>query len=264
MYRQTWGLAKSFGATVAEFALKPELGWEPDPAEIEAAIPEHTKLVVVTNPNNPTGHVLSEEMRTLIVERTRKAGAWLLADEIYTGAERSGETTKSLWGSYDRVIAVSGLSKAYGLPGLRIGWVVCPPEFRQEVYARHDYTVICPTPLSDFLARCAIGARDKVLGRTRRILNENYPILTDWLSGFGDAFDWVDPDCGAICFAGYKANIDAMELAEKVRLAHSVLIQPGDHFGIERSLRLGFGNEPAKFKAALETMEPTMKECLMG
>ncbi len=264
MYRQTWGLAKNFGANVAEFSLKRELGWEPDPDEIKAAIPDHTKLVVVTNPNNPTGHVLSEEARELILERTRAAGAWLLADEIYMGAERNGETTKSFWGSYERVIAVAGLSKAYGLPGLRIGWIVGPPDFRQAVYQRHDYTVICPTPLSDYLARCAIGVRDKVLARTRGILNENYPILTDWLGQFGDALDWTAPDCGAICFAGYKSGIDAMDLAERVRLAHSVLIQPGDHFGIDRSLRLGFGNESAVFTAALEAMEPTMKECLMG
>jgi aspartate/methionine/tyrosine aminotransferase len=264
MYRQTWGLAKTFGANVAEFALKRELGWEPDPDDVKAAIPEHTKLVVVTNPNNPTGHVLSEKSRKLIVDRTRAAGAWLLCDEVYQGAERLGETTESFWGSYERTIIVSGLSKAYGLPGLRIGWVVCPPDFRQAVYARHNYTVICPTPLSDYLARCAIGIRDKILSRTRRILNENYPILTDWLGEFGDAFDFLDPDCGAICFAGYKNSIDAMELAEKVRLAHSVLIQPGDHFGFERHLRLGFGNEPATFKAALEAMEPTMKEWLLG
>lgn len=263
LYRQIWGLAKNFGANVAEFALKRELGWEPDPNDIIAAIPEHTKLVVVTNPNNPTGHVLSDESRDLIVERTRAAGAWLLCDEVYQGAERLGETTESFWGCYERVIVVSGLSKAYGLPGLRIGWAVCPPEFRQAVYTRHDYTVICPTPLSDYLARCALGARDKVLSRTRRILNENYPTLTDWLAQFGDGFDWIDPDCGAICFAGYRSSIDAMELAERVRLANSVLIQPGDHFGFERHIRLGFGNEPATFKSALEAMEPTMKECLM-
>jgi len=262
MYRQTWGLARSFGAEVAEFTLKQELGWEPDPDEIKAAITPNTKLVVVTNPNNPTGHVLSRASRELIVELASKAGAWLLADEVYQGAERTGETTETFWGSYERVLVANGLSKAYGLPGLRIGWLVCPPDFRQAAYARHDYTVICPTPLSDFLARCAIGSRDKVLARTRRILNENYPILTDWLKEFGDGFAWKDPDCGAICFAGYKAGIDAMDLAERVRLAHSVLIQPGDHFGFERYLRLGFGNEPATFKAALEAMEPTMKECL--
>ncbi len=264
MYRQTWGLAKNFGAKVAEFALKPELNWEPDPDEIKAAIAPGTKLVVVTNPNNPTGHVLSPEARQTIIQCAADVGAWLLADEVYLGAERSGERTKSFWGEYERVLVVCGMSKAYGLPGLRIGWVVGPPEFKNEVYQRHDYTVICPTPVSDFLAQKAIGVRDKILNRTRGILNTNYPILEEWLRQFGDAFEWQAPDCGAICFAHYRKQFGAEELAEKVRVANGVLIQPGDHFGFEQYIRLGFGNDTDEFKAALSAMEPTIRTCLTG
>jgi len=143
-YLQTWGLAQNFGAEVRGFALRAEARWEPAAEDVRTAIAPGTKLVVVTNPHNPTGHVLSTEMRKAIVSRAAEVGAWLLADEVYQGAEREGPTTPSFWGSYERVIVVNGLSKAYGLPGLRIGWVVGPSGFSTEAWARHDYTTIGP------------------------------------------------------------------------------------------------------------------------
>src|SRR5207302_10626134 len=103
-YLQTWGLAQNFGAQVLGFPLHPERQWEPTAEEIRTAIAPGTKLVVVTNPHNPTGHVLSDEMRRLILERSAEVGAWLLADEVYQGAELDGRTTPSFWGGYERVI----------------------------------------------------------------------------------------------------------------------------------------------------------------
>src|SRR3989454_836440 len=126
-YLQTWGLAQNFGAEVRGFQLHPDKAWEPFAEEIRTAIAPGTKVVVVTNPHNPTGHVLSDAARRTILERAAEVGAWLLADEVYQGAELDGKTTPSFWGGYERVIAVNGLSKAYGLPGLRIGWIVAPP-----------------------------------------------------------------------------------------------------------------------------------------
>src|SRR5213596_4021016 len=94
-YLQTWGLVQNFGAAVRGFALHAEAHWEPFAEEVRSAITPGTKLVVVTNPHNPTGHVLSDEMRRLILERTKEVGAWLLADEVYTGAARDGKTTRT-------------------------------------------------------------------------------------------------------------------------------------------------------------------------
>jgi len=262
LYRQTWGLAQNLGARVAEFGLRPERGWEPDAEDIGRAITPGTKLVVVTNPNNPTGHVLSAEARNHILDRVRASGAWLLADEVYQGAERSGALTESFWGSYERTIVVNGLSKAYGLPGLRIGWLVGPPEFKEAVYQRHDYTVICPTVLSDRLACCALRAREKILARTRGILNENYPVLVQWLEQFGDRMDWRAPQCGAICFVRYRGTLEALDLAERVRAEESILLEPGEHFGWPRHLRMGYGNAPAEFRQALDALGPPLRRLL--
>ncbi|HEX9704164.1 MAG TPA: aminotransferase class I/II-fold pyridoxal phosphate-dependent enzyme [Gemmatimonadales bacterium] len=252
-YMQTNGLAQNFGAQVRPFHLHFGRGWEPDPAELRAAIAPGTKLVVITNPNNPTGHVLSEETRKIILERTAEVGAWLLADEVYQGAERGGRTTASFWGTSERVIIVNGLSKAYGLPGLRIGWIVTAPALSAELWARHDYTVIGPTGASDLLARTALEpqARQKIIERTRRILNTNYPVLETWLKGFGDTFAWHPPDAGAICFVKYRAAVSALEIVEQVRAEHSVLLVPGEHFGLPGYLRLGFGNDLPELAQAL-------------
>src|SRR3977135_573846 len=111
-------------------------------------------------------------MRQVIVSRAAEVGAWLLADEVYQGAERDGPTTPSFWGSYERLIGVNGLAKAARLPGRRIGWMVAPPDFAAEGWARHDYTTIGPAGASDHLAALALEprVREKGLGRTRGAL----------------------------------------------------------------------------------------------
>ncbi len=260
-YLQTWGLAQNFGARVHGFTLRADAQWEPAVTEVRSAIAPDTKLVVVTNPHNPTGHVLSDASRKVIVQRAAEVGAWLLADEVYQGAERDGPTTPSFWGSYERVIVVNGLSKAYGLPGLRIGWVVGPPGFSTEAWARHDYTTIGPAGASDHLAAVALasGVREQVLARTRGILRSNYPVLEQWLKRFGDTFSWHPPQAGAICLVKYRQAVSALDLVERMRAEHSVLLVPGEHFGLPNHLRLGFGEELHHFQEALAETERGLK-----
>ncbi len=126
-YMQMWGVARSLGADVRAFSLRPDQAWEPDWQELERAVTRETRLVYLSNPNNPTGSVLSDAAMQRIVDRCEQTGTWLLADEVYLGAEIDGPRTRSFWGMSDRVIVTSGLSKAYGIPGVRIGWIVGPP-----------------------------------------------------------------------------------------------------------------------------------------
>jgi len=257
-YMQTPGLTQNFGAQVRPITLHEKEAWEPRAEEVRAAIVPGTKLVVVTNPHNPTGHVLSDALRRVILERTQEVGAWLLADEVYQGAERNGKTTQSFWGSgYEKVIVVNGLSKAYGLPGLRIGWIVSQPAFSQEAWARHDYTTIGPSGASDHLAAVALDplVREKIIARTRGILKANYPVMDAWLKKFGDLFTWHPPQAGAICWARYRGAVLATEIVEKLRAQHSVLLCPGEHFGTPGFLRFGYGGELSHFQEALAETE---------
>jgi aspartate/methionine/tyrosine aminotransferase len=253
-YLQTNGLAKNFGAKVTEYRLREELGWEPDLDDLAKTIVPGTKLVVVTNPHNPSGHVLSGAARDAIIQGAAKAGAWILADEVYTGAERDGKTTPSFWGKYDKLIIVNGLSKAYGLPGLRIGWIVTTPQLSAETWERHDYTTIGPSGATDHLATLALdpAVRPRIIARTRQILNTNYPVIEAWLKSFGGAFSWVPPQAGAICFARHNATMSGPELVERIRSSQDVLLVPGEHFGVPGYLRFGYGNHREELEAALK------------
>lgn len=261
-YLQTWGVARSNGADVSTFALKPELDWQPDLDEMRAAIRPETKLVVITNPNNPTGRVLSGASRDAVLARAEEVGAWLLADEVYQGAERNGTATPSCWGRSDRVLVTGGLSKAYGLPGLRIGWIVGPAEFIGEAWSRQDYTVIGPSAVSDLLATRALAARDRILERTRGILEANYAQLEEWLQSFGDFFTWRPPDAGAICLVAYGLGMESARLVEHLRETQDVLLVPGVHLGLGNYLRIGFGEEPEYLAGGLEAVAAGLRSLL--
>ncbi len=252
-YMQTWGLARTFGARVVPIWLREELGWQPDPGEIAAAITPGTRLVVVTNPNNPTGALLSPEAAGEILRHADAAGAWLLADEVYRGAEREAGLTPSFWGRAERVVVTSGLSKAYGLPGLRIGWCVASPDLVDELWARKDYTTIGPSVLSDALAARALqpAVRARILERTRAILRANWPVVERWLADRAGDLAWRAPDAGAICYARYRAAIASDVLAERLRRDHDVLLVPGAQFGMGPWLRIGFGSPASVLEPGL-------------
>lgn len=261
-YMQMAGLLRAFGADVKPFRLRESLGWQPDLDEMSRLVTPKTKLIVLTNPNNPTGAVLSDEAMRGIVGLAAKAGAWILADEVYQGAELSGVRTPSFWGRYERVLAVGGLSKAYGLPGLRIGWVVGPEEAVKRTWPYHDYTTISPSALSDRLAALALspGKRERLLERTRRILEANLPVLEGWLRDHGDLFSFHPPKAGAIVFARYGLDVPSVELAERLVREQSVLVVPGDHFETEGFLRFGFGSDRAYLLQALARIDETLKK----
>jgi hypothetical protein len=256
-YMQIWGIVRAFGATVVPVHLREETGWRLDRDELRRVVGPRTRLIVVCNPNNPTGAVLSEGERKEIVAAAGRHGSWILADEVYRGAERDGHETASLWGAYDRLLATGGLSKAYGLPGLRIGWVVGPPATAGELWGRKDYLTISPGALSDRLARAALrpDVRARILARTRGILSANYPVLEEWVRRRGDLFRLVPPRAGAIAYLRYGWPVNSTELVNRLREQESVLVVPGDHFGMDGFLRVGFGNEPQDLRAGLDRID---------
>ena len=261
-YMQMGGLLRAFGAKVKPFYLRESLGWQPDLDEMKKLVTTKTKLIVLTNPNNPTGSILDPEVMKGIVDLAASVGAWILADEVYQGAELSGVRTPSFWGAWQKTLVVNGLSKAYGLPGLRIGWIVGPEEVVKKTWRYHDYTTISPSALSDRLAALTLApaTQERVLQRTRDILNANFPVLETWLKDHEGLFRFRPPQAGAICFARYDLKINSTELVERLIREKSVLLVPGDHFEMDGYLRFGYGPERGYLLRALGRVEEILKK----
>ncbi|MBZ5719119.1 MAG: aminotransferase class I/II-fold pyridoxal phosphate-dependent enzyme [Acidobacteriia bacterium] len=266
-YLQAWGLSRAYAAKTTAFHLveqtengKPR--WGLDIESLHKAVSKKTRLIVVTNPNNPTGAVLNEREMGEIVRVARKANAWLLADEIYRGAEVSGPLSLTFWGRYDKLLVTSGLSKAFGAPGLRIGWIVGPPKALANLCRYHDYTTLTPTYLSDRLARIMMRPerREKILERTRAIIRRNLPKLESWIHSHDDIFNYIPPVAGAITFFRYKLPISSAALFDKLRKERSVLITPGDHFGAGRYIRVGYGYDVDYILRGLARVDLTLEE----
>jgi len=261
-YEQTTGLAAGLGAHVESVWLDESRGWQPAPGACADAIRPGTRLVVLTHPNNPTGQPLEEAAIHEIVQAADEAGAWILSDEVYAGGELAGDRTPSVWGRTERVLVSASLSKAYGLAGLRLGWLVAPEAFREDAWARKDYTTIAPSPLSDRLGAAALepAVRERLLRRGRSILRENLAVLEEWAAEHAAYLTLRTPRAGAIAFFRYDLPIGSAELAERVRTGHGVLIVPGDQFGMEGHFRLGYGYTSPPLAAGLERLSPALRQ----
>jgi len=267
-YLQGWGLGRHYAGTTDVFTLRPEGNgaarrWALDLDQLDEVARRKPRVIMVCNPNNPTGAVLSEAEMEAVVVAARRARAWIVADEIYRGAEvDSDRSSATFWGRYDKVVVTSGLSKAFGLPGLRIGWTVAPAKLIEEVWRHHDYTTLTPGMLSDHLARIVMepDGRERILARTRGIIRRNLPPLEAWLDGFEGLFDYVRPVAGAIVYARYRLPIASIKLVDRIRERCSVLLVPGDLFCGGKGIRFGFGYDVQRTLEGLALVREVLLE----
>ena len=263
-YMQLWGVPRSLGSSVNRFRLRADADWEPDWEEFEAAVNPKTRLVYVSNPNNPTGSTLSSAAMDRMVRRCEEMDALLLADEVYLGAEIHADRTTSFWGRSENVVVTSGLSKAFGIPGVRIGWIVGSEKLIFDCWTQHDSLTICPNKLSDAVARIAVQEknRETLYGRGRALLQGNLKIMEEWVEDLGEGFDFVPPVAGAICFIRYPEGLPSAELGERIRDNQSTLIVPGSHLGLEGYIRVWMGAQPDYLKEGLRRVREELQKAL--
>jgi aspartate/methionine/tyrosine aminotransferase len=254
-YRQIWGLAKNLGCTVKELRLDPERGWRPDLDELDRLVTARTRLVAVVNPNNPTGTILNDAECDRIIAACARVGAWLHADEVYTGTEIDGSgETRSFWGRYDRLICTNSLSKAYGLSGLRIGWAVADQATIEDLWRRHEYAVIAAAAPSMTLAAIALQPEKRrvLLQRQRDLSLAGRRVLEQWLPTQGNVFSVLPSAATSLGFVRFDLPLTSHEMAEEIRLKANVLVAPGGFLGAEQHLRITLGYEPEKVAKALD------------
>lgn len=241
-FMQVDGLGRALGMNVQRLPLRADQGWQIDPKGIADAISGGVKMIAVTNPGNPTGAVLSRKSREVLLEAAEKAGAWLLVDEIYRGGEIDGEETETFYGTYDRVIITSSLSKSFACPGLRLGWIVAPEVVISEAAKRQDYTTIGSGILSQILGASVMKPenRERILARGRALLRKNADIVGQWVEK-RNRWSWQRPAAGGMAFLRYDFDMPSERLSNELREQESVFVVAGSWFGIEHHIRIGIG-----------------------
>jgi aspartate/methionine/tyrosine aminotransferase len=245
-FMQIPGAARALGANVREVTLSEELGWRIDREALFRTVSARTKMIALCNPNNPTGITLSDADRCAVLEACERSGAWLLADEIYRGAELEGrKATATFWGANDRVIITGGLAKSFAHAGLRIGWIIAPPPFVYECMRRQDYTTIGSNAVGQFVGTLLLRAdrREKVFSRNRKILNRNLGLLKDWAAMRANSVSLVPPEAGGMAFLNYARLLNSTELSHRLRIEENVFVVAGDWFGLDGRIRVGIGGD---------------------
>ncbi|MEO0495593.1 MAG: aminotransferase class I/II-fold pyridoxal phosphate-dependent enzyme [Actinomycetota bacterium] len=244
-YQQHTSIPESIGATVTRVPLREEAFWQLDVDELVAAITPGTKVVALTNPNNPTGALLDRPTLQAIADACERVGAWLLCDEVYRGIDQQGSgTTASVVDLSDRAIAVGSMSKAFSLAGLRLGWIAGPADFLHDVTIHRDYNTISVGMIDDHLAALALEHAEAILGRNRALVRANLDTLAAWVDA-EPRISWTRPQGGTVTLLRYDADLASREFCVGlVEGPGSVMLTPGSALGMEGFARIGFGNSP--------------------
>ena len=256
-FMQFAGLARALGVKVKVHTLSADNGWMLDSTALARDIGPRTRLIALTNPQNPTGQVFTPQSMQALVDLAARHGAYLLSDEIYRGAEIERDETPSLYGMYDRVVVLSSLSKAFALPGLRLGWVVAPEAIIGEVARRQDYTSIGTGAINQWVAEKVMEPerRQRVLQRTKRILAENIQVFDAWLNQNREIVSCRRPQAGAFALVRYRLELSSDAVSERLRREHGIFVVAGQWFGVEQHVRLSIGLEPQVLAEGLERLQ---------
>lgn len=242
-YQSLFQLAETIGCEVTRWVTRPESGWALDIDFLADNIRPDTRAVVINTPHNPTGYLMARDDLAEVVEIVSRHGTLLLSDEVYRGLEHDPtDRLPAACDLYENAGSVGVLSKTYGLPGLRIGWLATRnAELRAGAVAIKDYTTLCNSAPSEILAEIALQALDRIVARNLAIARSNLPLLGDFFARRFDLFSWVPPRAGAIGFPRLSTG-DVEAFCDEVLEGRGVLLLPGtvydpgsDHF------RVGFG-----------------------
>lgn len=263
-YMQIWGIVEEMGCRPGKFHLKEERGWKPDLDELESVMSNKTRMIALCNPNNPTGYVLTEEEMKTIVEIAKKYDSWIYCDEIYKGADLDGIEKPGFYGMYDKVLVNGGLSKAYALPGLRLGWLAGPEKLISDTWAYHDYTSISAGILSQKIGEIVLQSpmRKKILSRNIGMLNENLNATIEWANQCNGLIEFTPPKAGGMVFIKYNFPINSTELSDWLRLEKGVFVLAGDVYGMDYHFRIGIGAEKKELLKGYSIITEALKKDL--
>ena len=261
-YQQHYSIPRSIEANVATLSLEASDGFLPDLDRLRSMVTLETKLIALTNPNNPTGALIERSMLEAIAEVADSAGAYLLCDEVYRGTGQVGDgMVPSIVDIYHRGISTAGMSKVFSLAGLRVGWVVAPKELTEKIMIHRDYDTISVGMINDHFAAIALENASKVLARSQAITRENLAILDRWITN-EPRVDWVKPRAGTTAMLKLDIPMSSREFCIDLLEKTGVMLTPGDAFDMEGYVRIGYANEREILEAGLSEMSAHLKTSL--
>jgi aspartate/methionine/tyrosine aminotransferase len=248
-------VARSTGAEVSLWQRRHEDGWSYDLDELESLLRSDTRLIYVNSPHNPTGSQISAAAFERLAELARERSIVLFSDEVYRGLEHDpADRLPAACDLYERAISLNTVSKAYGLPGLRIGWLSCrDPALIDRIRELKLYTTICSSAPSELLVALALRHGDALVERSRQLVVSNLPLVEAFLERRRDLFEWVRPSAGPIGFPRVAGSFDVQAWCEETASKAGVLLLPGAVYDEPRHVRFGFGR--ANLPQALERLD---------
>lgn len=250
-YQQHYSIPESIGAKVHQLKLTAENQYLPDLAELEKLVSSNTRMIAMTNPNNPTGSVMNRAMLEEIAAIARSADTWLLCDEVYRGIDQtSSGTTDSIADIYEKGISTASVSKVFSLAGLRLGWITAPCEVIEAAMIHRDYNTISIGMINDHLACLALENYEAILQRSRSITRTNLKILEEWVTQ-EENITWVKPKSGTTALLEYALDMPSREFCVDLLAKTGVMFTPGSVMGMEGTVRIGFANGTDVLKKGL-------------
>jgi aspartate/methionine/tyrosine aminotransferase len=257
-YESALNVVKSTGATASEWLRKSANGWAHDVAALESLIQPNTRAIYINTPHNPTGLLMPLSVLQKVMQLAARSGIYVFCDEVYRELEHDpAMRLPAGCDLYERAVSLGSMSKTYGLPGLRLGWLACrDASLLQKCLELRFYTTICSSAPSEFLTDLALRHREKIAERNRQIVLHNLPLLRAFLARRGEQFSWTMPNASPIGFVELRGG-DVYEFCEKAVHEAGVLLLPGTVYDEPRHIRFGYGrrNMPeslAKLEAYLQ------------
>lgn len=252
-YQQLYSVPRAIGCEVSLWRVGPETNYRYDVDALEKLITPRTRLIIINTPHNPTGAMLSPADAARVYAMAEAVGAWVISDEAYRWLSVPGGDpfAPPVVDMGSRGISVGTLSKPYGLPGLRIGWIAAPAELVERCWAMRDYISLSPGKLNDALACLALRHHDKIVARNREIITANLAAASAWIESRRDVLSWTPPRGGLLALLKYNLPVESLLLADTLATEYSVMLAPGSAFGYEHHLRLGIGQRPDIFAQGL-------------
>ncbi|QES47489.1 capreomycidine synthase [Streptomyces venezuelae] len=250
-YHSLSALAAAAGAVLRTWPLRPENGFVPDPADLRAVLSERTRLVVVNFPHNPTGACVDPRGRAELLDLVAGSRATLLWDGAFTDLVYDHPPLADPTRDLDRSLSFGTLSKAYGLPGLRVGWCVVPRELVPALVRTRDYLTLSLSPLAERLATVAVEHADTLIAPRLAEARRNRELLLAWAAASGGAVECPAPRGGVTAFPRFTGHEDTTGLCERLLSRHGVLAVPGRVFGHPDRMRIGFSCPPEELERGL-------------